>query len=202
MAVTSFRGPIRATSVESDGQIFISALDAFYTGTATMTATRTAGGDVFLRRTANDTAFVVTIPLDNVLKKIGTDPQVTLGKLSTDDTGAARVRGILCNSVDVVHGIRTADLTTATYDFHRTTFATGSAASVASTIGGTLSGTLNVGTFHATQLLVDRITCGTPFVIGGNTTLVQDYLELSIDPAATSGWDFYGVFVNCSYNLL
>lgn len=202
MAVTTFSGPIRQTSVEADGQIFLPPTEAIFTGTAVMTHTLTAAGDVFLRRTAGDTAFVVTIPLAYSLKKIGVDPQVTAGKPSTDASGAARVRGLLCNSVDIVHAIRTADLTTATYDFHRTTFTTGAAAAVASTIGGTLSGTLNVGTFHATNILVDRITCGTPFVIGGNTAAVNDYLALSIDPAATSGWDFYGVFVNCSYNLL
>jgi hypothetical protein len=201
MAVTTYRGPVRATSAETDGQFFISALEGFYTGTATMSHIRGAAGDVFLRRATSDTAFVVTIPLHQILKKIGTDPQTSVARPDKDDAGAARLRGFLCNSIDVVHRTTTADLTTFTYDLHRTTMTAGAAASVASTIGGTLSGSMTV-TNHATFLNVDRITCGTPFVIGGNTAAVADYLELSVDPATTSVWEFYGVYVNCSYNLL
>jgi len=201
MAVSTFRGPVRVTSSESDGQLFIHPIDAFYTGTATMSHILGAAGDVFLRRATSDTAFVVTIPLSPVLKKIGTDPQTTAGRPDKDDAGAARLRGYLCNSIDVVHRTTTANLTTFTYDIHRTTHAAGAAASVVSTIGGTLSGTMTV-TADATNLAVDRITCGTPFVIGGNTAAVTDYLALSIDPATTSVWEFYGIYMNVSYNLL
>ena len=86
-----------------------------------------------------------------------------------------------------------------TYDLVKATYANNVAVATDATIGGTLSGALATAT-QANPYLT-TVTLGTPYVLGENLTRVAAMLELTVNAAATSVYDLYGVFVRYNYNL-
>lgn len=182
---------IASLEKEVDGEIFIPGM--FFTPvTGTWTLTRSALGNYFMRKTAADNTAQLMIPLDScvLFKKIGTDPVLP--------RQAARAsRGIEITAIDLVYMIATAALDAHTYDLAKTTYANNAAPVIDSTIGGTLSGTLAVAT--QAQPYVTTITIGTPFTIGHNTTLATTWFELEVNAAATSVYDFYGMFLRFNH---
>lgn len=185
-------GPLAVQTQETDGSIWMPAHEAkFFVGT--WTATRTAAGDINMLHTDADDTSIVSFDLTSkLLGKVGTDPTASIGK-SHD------IRGIELNSIDVVWKATTTALDAFTYDLTACTYVDGVAPAVVTTPGGTLTGTLTL-TAAATPRR-ERITLGTPYVIGANTALVNTTLELSINAAATSVVTLYGVFLNVHYNL-
>lgn len=183
---------------ETDGTIWIPAKYAsFYTGT--WTDTRVAAGDYCMRKTAADNAGQTVFYIgSHELGKIGADPNT--GPSIPGGGKASDIRGCQITSIDVVYQVTTTTALDAhTYDLHENTYANNVANAVVSTAGGTLTGTL--ATAIQTNPYVTRITCGTPFVIGGNTALRSLVLEISWDAAAATVLSYYGIFVNVNYNL-
>lgn len=204
MARTTFNGPISARVTETDGAIFIPAT-ADLTFGGTWTATRTAAGDYNMLKTAGANTTQTAFNLSEALfKKIGTDPLASVG-LNSDETRVAgsRIRGVRLTSVDVYWKNTTSDLTSGTVDLHQTTFANQTAANptVVSTVGGTLTGASLTVTASA-NLRVERVTLGTPYVIGANTSHVTDWCEIAWVAAAGSILTVYGIQINFDYNLL
>ncbi len=182
---------------ETDGTIWIPAKYAsFYTGT--WTDTRVAAGDYCMRKTAAANAGQTVFYIGSgLLGKIGADPNTGPGVPGGGK--ASDIRGFQVTSIDVVYQITTTNpLNSHTYDIHENTYANNVANAVVSTAGGTLTGTL--ATAVQTNPYVTRITCGTPFIIGGNTALRSVALEISWDAQATMVLSYYGVFLNVNYN--
>lgn len=185
------------TTKETDGQIWIPArLASLYTGT--WTDTRVAAGDYCLRKTAADQAGQAVFYIgSHVLGKIGSDPN--RGASVPGGGVASDIRGIQIASIDVVYQITTAALDAHSYDIHEATHANNVANAIVSTAGGTLSGTLAVAA--QANPYVTRITLGTPYVINANTAARSAVFEISWDAAATSVLSYYGIYLNCNYNL-
>src|ERR687888_1079253 len=108
MAKTSFSGPIYQLTKHTDGGIFIPAKYAsFYTGA--WTDTRIAAGDYVMRKTAAANSGQTVFYLGaHLLQKVGADP------VSSNDA-AHDIRGVQITSIDVVHAIGTAALTSHTF---------------------------------------------------------------------------------------
>lgn len=192
MSRSHFNGPVASLTQETDGGIFIPASAAsFYTGT--WTDTRVAAGHYVQRKTAAANSINAVWRLsDAILQKVGADPN--------NADSPHDIRGFEINSIDVIYKIATDVLTAHTYDVHQTTFANNVAPAIVSTVGGTLTGTL--ATAVQANPYVTRITFGTPYVVGDNTALRDVVLELSATASATTVLDYYGIYVNCDYNLL
>lgn len=204
MARTTFNGPISARVTETDGALFIPAT-ADLTFGGTWTATRTAAGDYNMLKTAGANTTQTAFNLSEALfKKIGTDPLTAVG-LNSDESrvSGSRIRGVRLTSVDVYWKNTTSALTSGTVDLLQTTFANQAAANptVSSSVGGTLTGASLTVTASA-NTRIERVTLGTPYVIGANTSHVTDWCEIAWVAAAGSVLTVYGIQINFDYNLL
>lgn len=205
MARTTFSGPLTCRVTETDGSIFIPAT-AEYSYGGTWTRTRTAAGDYnMLKTAAADTTQSVFNLSDALFKKVGTDPLAAVGLNSDEATRVAgsRIRGARLTSIDVYWKNTTSNLTSGTVDLHQTTFANQAAAgpTIVSTVGGTLTGASLTVTASA-NMRVERVTLGTPYVLGANTSHVTDWCEIAWVAAAGSALTVYGIQINFDYNLL
>lgn len=161
----------------TDGVLFVPPQLALPV-TGTWTLTRIAAGDYAYRKAATDETATITVSV--------CPPWRT-------ETG----KGIRIDSIDVCYGITVADLDAHTFVVKSAVFVEGAAVTLAD-YGGTWTGTLSVA-YHATQKHVTRITPGTAAF---HVTAKKDIrLELTVNAAATSVYDFYGLFVNYSYNF-
>lgn len=192
--MTTYSDQVRALTKESDGQIFIPG-HAFMFNVGTWTLTRGAAGNYFMRKTAAaDTSNPAVNLTRELLKRIGADPSIAALAPVHD------IRGFQIKKLQAVYAIATAALVAHTYDLLRTTYVNNVAPAVDATIGGVLTGALAIAA--QAQPYVTPITVGTPFVLGNNTDLVTDWFELTVNAAATSVYDLYGLFVDFNLNLL
>lgn len=216
---TTMSGPLRIRTAEQDGELFVPARE-FNFLSGTWLYTRSAIGNYFFRRTAGASSDAAVLNLTQaVLKKIGSDPTEDIYDgpsaaaqyipdyiAKAADQGnylgspTARVRGFQITAIDVIYGIATDALAAHTLSLRQTTYANNVAPSVATPSATT--GSLAT----ATQALpyLSTITVTTPYIIGGNTTRVADWLEINADATghATAVYDFYGVAIKFNYNLL
>lgn len=149
----------------------------------TWTKTRIADGDFVLRKTAAADTTYVTASLRPMHKLTPTSPGPAASTLER--------RGFRVNSVSVIYGIATANLTSQTGTVWTTTYANNTA-NVIAAHGGTLSGTLAVAT--QANPYVSVLTLGTP--VFADTALQDVRLQIAVVAAATSVYDIYGLVVN------
>jgi hypothetical protein len=187
---TYFTNQIRSGTKETDGEVFIEGFNfAFDVGTWTFT--RSALGNYFMRKTAAANVSHPAVDLGGFLsKKIGPDPQ------SID--APHDIRGFQVTQISVVYGIGTAALNAHSGALQRATYANNAA--VVLTSPSALTGALATAT--QANPYVTAQTVNTPFVVGNNVALVNDWYELTVDAAATSVYDLYGIFVAFNYNIL
>lgn len=185
---------VRALEHETDGEVFVPAHQALYF-TGTWTDTRNAEGNYMKRKTAADSTSQIAICLSEILfGKISTDPLPARVRTSRS------MRGVRITAIDLVYAIATANMDAHTYDISQATHANNTAVALDDTVGGTLSGTLATATQASPYL--STITLGTPLIVGANTTRTSLWLEVTVDTAATTVYDFYGAYVRFDYNIL
>lgn len=185
MGVTRF-GVLRET--DRDNARGLSAfipdnLCTFLTGT--WTRTRGAVGDYYTLHSAADEAGTIIVPINHAMLESADTPDVTKGEVAL---------GPRINSLVPVYRLLTAAMDAApSATLQTTVLADGAAlASTNRPVTGTLG---NVA--HATNLNADVLTVTTPFVLD-NT--MECTLEITLDHAATSVFQFFGCRVN--YDLL
>lgn len=139
------------------------------------TPTRIAANDIVLRKTAADNTTHIFASLRNIMRH-------------------GVVRGYRISYIDVIYGIATADLEGHALTLSTVTYAHETAVAVAAA-GGTISGTLAVGA-TGTDPRVTRLTLGSPII---SIAALQDLrIELEVNAAATSVYDFYGFIVGAA----
>lgn len=137
----------------------------------TYTPTRSADNDIFLRKTAAaDTTYVYA----------------SLRKYFKTVAGY----GTKVKSVSVVYAIGTVALTSHTGTISTVTY-TDSAATVVAAHGGTISGTLGVNIWGTP--FINTLTLGTPTFTSTDNQDVR--IQIAVVAAATTVYDFYGLFV-------
>lgn len=193
--------PLSVLVKETDGCIWIPAhLFNVRSALTNWTSTRVAAGDYCIRKSAADeTAFIVFDLTAGILSRIGTDP-TTVNTADAMAAGAHDIRGIQIQSIDVVYQITGGAMDAHTFDIHTAGYANNAPALIASTFGGTLTGTL--ATAVQANPYVTRITLGTPGVPGLNVAQQNTNLEITSDAGAASVVSYYGLSINCHYNLL
>lgn len=154
----------------SDISIFVPLSNILAVG-GTWTPTRIADNDVVLRKTAAaDTSYLVA--------SLRPWLQTTTGK------------GFKVKTVSAVYSIGTAALTSQAATVSAVTYANNTAVAVAAH-GGTVSGSLATAT--QANPYVSTLTLGTQtFDV---TALTDVRIQIAIVAAATSAYDFYGLFV-------
>lgn len=187
---TFYTDQVRSGTKETDGEVFIQAFD-FGFDVGTWTFTRGALGNYFMRKTAAANVSHPAINLGEYLsKKIGADPQVI--------DAPHDIRGYQIKTLSVVYAIGTAALNTHTGALQRAVYANNAAVALSSP--SALTGALATAT--QANPYVTPLTASTLFVVGNNVTLVNDWFELTVDAAATTVYDLYGIYVGYNYNIL
>lgn len=215
------RGPIYSKGFDTDGVVFIGPFDAVLTSQNTnpWVFTRVAAQEPSARVTANGAgAFQVTIPLEQVFQKIGSDPIFSSpgmpfpagttnfpGNITNSaeilDSSGHLIRGFQIVKIDYAYSISTAALTSQTLVCKRNTFANNVAIAQTDPSGGfTASPALATAT-QANPYLT-TLTPATQFVCGGNVADVADYLENSVVPLTTAVYDFWGCWIYYNYCIL
>lgn len=196
MSRSIFSGPLGVLTKETDGALFIPA-DQIRYSVGTWTWTRIAAGDYVQRKTAGDNTSVLYVDLTTaVMRKYGTDPITSEGLKPGQSHD---IRGFQLTAIDFIYRVETAALDAHTAALTRNTLANNVAPAV--TTPSTLTGSLATAT-QATHPYITTLTCATPYVLGNNSAYVQDFLEWTINAAATSAVDVYGVVLKFNYNLL
>ncbi len=173
-------GRLLADIAHTDASIFIGP-DYVKTFTGAWTLTRNAAFQYYLRHTAAVNTCQITIPISAFV-----------------DQRLAANKGFVLNSVDVIYQIATADITTHSWDCKSVAFAN-NVAWAAVAYGGSWTGTLAVAyAGDPTGPYVTRLTPGSPTWI--NTVDTALFGEITIVGTASGVYDFYGVFINFSYN--
>ena len=166
-----------STLVKTDAALWIPGNSFLAFGTGVWTAQRNAANDLSLQKDTGDETDTLTSPsLRPVLRTTAS-------------------KGFQITSIDVVYSIATAALDAHTAVLSDVTYANITAVAVTSH-GGSLSGTLATAT--DADPYVTTLTPGTPAFDNGS--LVDLRLEISVDAAATSVYDLYGIFVRYSFN--
>jgi hypothetical protein len=154
--------------------------DAAHGATGTWTNTRVAAGNYALVKTATDQSSTLSINIsDHILNR------------------ASATKGCQIKSIDYVYGIVTKALDAHTVKLYKTTYASGSAVSVAE-MGGTLTYTGGaLQTAIGAQPYTTVITLATPTFLGtGDNACV---IEFTVDASDTSVYSFYGIGVNFTW---
>ena len=177
--VATFTAAPVITAGYSDGYVFIGC-DAAHGATGTWTNTRVAAGNYALVKTATDQSSTLSINIsDHIFNR------------------ASATKGCQIKSIDYVYGIVTKALDAHTVKLYKTTYASGSAVSVAE-MGGTLTytgGALQKAV--GAQPYTTVITMATPTFLGtGDNACV---IEFTIDASDTSVYSFYGIGVNFTW---
>lgn len=174
--------PLRSNAPSTDYSHWVppEMISAF---TGTWAITRVAAGHRVLRHSAADDTSLLIVPCT---------PPIIREKAN---------RGVRIKSFDVVYDVDTADLDAHSAICRQVTLVNSTAAAIAAH-GGTLTGTLSIASADADPL-VTRLTLGTPAWITQTTAnIIEVLLEITVDAAATSAVDYYGVRVNYDVNLL
>lgn len=203
MSRTIFEGPIASKTKETDGGLFIPADRLRYT-VGTWAWNRVAAGDYVMRKTAGDNTSIIICDLNSIFfSKYGQDPTwdaiYGTAPSSTPNDVAHDIRGIQLRSIDFIYRIETAALDAHSAALMKTVLANNVAPAV--TTPSTMTGTLATAA-QATHPYVTNLVVDTPFILGANAADVQNWLEWTINAAATSAVDVYGIYLKFHYNLL
>ncbi|MEE8208539.1 MAG: hypothetical protein V3T88_06270 [Nitrosomonadaceae bacterium] len=172
----AFAGTITQVTGKTDYNKFLGVDSVIVSTVGTWTATRGAQALVFLRHTAADNTSVLAIDI-------------------TEELRAAASKGFQLNTMDVIFENATADLDAHSATLDRVTYADSTTEAVTSM---PITGTLGVGQDADPQ--VDRLTVTTPaFEV---TALTKVVLEITVDAATTSAYDYIGTVLNFTRNDL
>lgn len=171
-----FAGTITQVTGKSDFDKFLGIDSVVVSTVGTWTATRVSQGLAALRHTAADNTSILVIDI-------------------TEELRTAASKGFQLNTMDVIFSNATADLDAHTATLDRITYADSVAAVVTSM---PITGTLGVGQDADPQ--VDTLTVTTPaFEVTVATKIV---LEITVNAAATSAYDYIGTVLNFTRNDL
>ena len=174
-AITS-TGAVTSTAAKIDYDKFLGIDSVVVTTVGTFTATRESQGLAVLRHTAADDTSVLMIDITEILRTTAS-------------------KGFQLDTMDIVFANATADLDAHSATLDRITYADSTTEVVTSM---PITGTLGVGQDADPQ--VDRLTVTTPaFEI---TALTKIVLEITVNAAATSAYDYIGTVLNFTRNDL
>ena len=167
-----------STLEKTDAGLWIPGPSFIALGAVVWTNVRLAANNVVLSKDQGDDTATVSSPSLRPLIRTTTS------------------KGFKITSIDVVYSIGTANMDAHSAVLSDVTYANNVAVAVTSH-GGSLAGTLATAT--DANPYVTTLTPGTPAYDNGALTDLR--LELTVDTAATSDYDLYGIFVNYSFNL-
>lgn len=200
-------GPLAVLTKETDGEIFISAMQAIPAVVSSIAYSfqRIAQGAFVLRATASGSATALFgFNISTLLKKVGADPLAATGAVPAEKPGKSGerdIRGFQLRTVTPVYRIATANLSAAaTATLNRVVQANATAPTV--TQPSTTTGTMATNTNTSSQVYVTALTVDTPYIVGNNTALVHDCIEVSAPMVNTGVFDLYGIFLGVHYNVL
>lgn len=218
-------GPVSALNKETDGSIFIPAIDfqvVQTAGTATaITQTRIAAGQFAqtVPTVAGGNTYAFGVLLNAYfLDKIGTDPalgtKAAAGVVATGDAmrpgsllstapipaGLGHdIRGVQITGLSLVYRVNSASTTSITPVFVRSAWA-GGAVPPTGTNPATMTGTPTVT--NSANVVIFAMTMTGTVLVGNNLANTADALEVVfVNPAGTTV-DFIGVVMPYSYNIL
>lgn len=172
----AFQGTITQVTGKTDYNKFLGIDSVVVSTVGTWTPTRQAQGLAVLRHTAADDTSVLMIDI-------------------TEELRTAASKGFQLNTMDIIFANATADLDAHTATLDRITYADSTAEVVTSM---PITGTLGVGQDADPQ--VDRLTVTTPAF--ETTALTKIVLEITVNAATTSAYDFIGTVLNFTRNDL
>jgi hypothetical protein len=180
--------------------IFVPALEWTFPN-GTWTATRGAGGNYFMRKTAG---AATTNPAVNLNKAIARTLQASPSVQSVNAPQGSEIQGGgLFTGFDLIYAIGTAGLTSLTPALYETLYQNNTAPAITSP-GGVInsSPTSGVAVPITTQAQPYdfKFALTTPYLIGQNFTDVSDWLELVVVDPGTSVFDLYGVMLKFDAN--
>lgn len=172
----TFQGTVVQVTGKTDYNVFLGIEDVVVQTVGTWTPTRLSQALVALRHTAADNTSVLVIDI-------------------TQELRTTALKGFQLNTIDVIFENGTADLDAHSATLDRVAYADSTTEAVTSL---PITGTLGVGQDADPQ--VDRLTVTTPaFEV---TALTKVVLEVTVDAAATSAYDFIGCILNFTRNDL
>ncbi len=175
VAVTA-TGAITTTSAKTDYDKFLGIDSLILATVGTFTITRESKGLVVSRKSAADDTSVLMIDI-------------------TEELRTTASKGLQLDTMDVIFSNGTADLDAHSATLSRITYADSTTEVVTDM---PITGTLGVGQDADPQ--VDRLTVTTPaFEV---TALTKVVLEITVDAAATSAYDYIGTVLNFTRNDL
>jgi hypothetical protein len=151
----------------TDNQKIIGIENVLINSVGTWTRTRVAEGDYVLRHTAADDTSVIGIDITEAIRTTAS-------------------KGLKLASIDVIHKIGTLALDAHTLTLDKVAYANNVATAVTSV---PLTGSLNTAT--QANPYVDNIAVTTPAF--DNTAASKYFVELTVNAAATSAYDFMGL---------
>lgn len=155
--------------VRTDLVRFLGLKDVLNYSAGTWTTTRIAAGDYVKRKTAGDNTTVIGIDITEILKT------------SSD-------KGLKLTSFDVIFRNTTADLDAHSVALKKVSYTDSAAVTIAAVA---LTGTLGIGQDADPQ--IDNVVVDTP--VFNNTDDSKYVMEITVDAAATSVYDFIGVML-------
>ena len=165
---------LEMTGAKDDYEEFLGIQDILLHSAGTWTVIRVAQGDYVQRKTVADDTTIIGIDITAAIRT------------ATD-------KGFQIDGFDYIFRNTTADLDTHSVTLDRIEYADSTAVSVNSIA---LTGSLGVG--QDTDPQIDTITVATPAF--NNTSNSKYVLELTVDAAATSVYDFIGVMLKFTRN--
>lgn len=174
-ATANFLLDTGTANILTDYQKFVGINEILIASVGTWTRTRIVQGNYVLRHTAADDTSIIGIDITEAIRTTSS-------------------KGLKLNSVDVIYSIGTLALDAHTLTLDRITYANNVAISVNSVA---LTGSLSIATQanpYATNIAVT-----TPAFL--NTADSKYVLELTVNAAATSAYDFYGLVLKFSETI-
>jgi hypothetical protein len=168
-------GAITSAAEKSDYRLFLGVNDIALAGTGTWTRTRVAQGDYVLRKTAADNTSVIGIDITEALRSTSS-------------------KGLKLSTIDYIFRNTTADLDAHSATLDRILYTDSETVTVTSV---PITGTLGVGQDADPQ--IDALTITTPAYATAGDKYV---LEITVNAAAGSVYDFIGARLNFSRNDL
>lgn len=162
-------------NILTDFNQFVSINEIILATVGTWTKTRIAEGNYVMRHTAADDTSILGIDITSIIR-------------------TAASKGFRLGGIDVIYSIGTLALDAHTLTLDRITYTNNAAVSVNSV---TLTGSLATAT--QAQPYLTNITVATPGFL--NTSASKYVLELTVNAAATSAYDFYGLNLGFSQTI-
>lgn len=174
--VTLKDGGITATAAKSDFHQFVGLSSVLAYSAGTWTRTRIAQGNYVQRKTAADDTTIIGIDI-------------------TPEIRAAASKGFKLDSISVISDIGTANLEAHTATLDRIDYVDETAVEINSI---PITGTLTTAFADSANPHVDVLTVTTPAY---DVDAASKYiLEITVNAAATSDYDFHGIVLNYSRN--